>query len=78
MTGRRRWRSPGRDTRDTAGGVCPGGPRSAVGRDVANIPCEVYHVMHLPSFAETERCGPCAGGVQEIEFGNQAAEGVIS
>ena len=46
--------------------------------DAARIPCEVYQMMHLPGSAENERCGPCEGAVQEIEFGDETAEGVIS
>ena len=33
------------------------------------------HVMHLPGSVETERCGPCEGAVQEIEFDREVTEG---
>ena len=35
-------------------------------------------MMHLTSSADMEGCGPCEGGVQEIEFGNRVAGVVIS
>ena len=34
--------------------------------------------MHLPGSADMEGCGPCEGAVQEIEFGEETAEGEIS
>ena len=49
-----------------------------VGCGVVDIPHEVYHVMHPPGSAEMEGCGPCEGGVQEIEFGNRVARVVNS
>ena len=78
MTGRQRRRSPGGIPGHGPVEHAPAIPAPLPVGDAAHIPCEVYQVMHLPGSADMEGCGPCEGGVQEIEFANRVTRVVIS